>query len=144
MSRRGPHPLRALLVQVLAVLAVSLGGLALARYLLPDDLLRANSDPLGDYLQVLGTIYSVLQAFVVFVVWTQFNECRALIEREANEVADLFRTTQGLPAGVAAALRRRLAQYVDCVLDVEWPAMAARDVSALEHGSEQLEQAFAE
>ena len=42
----------------------------------------------GNYLQTVGTIYAVLLAFVVFVVWQQHNDTRSAVESEANELSD--------------------------------------------------------
>jgi hypothetical protein len=33
-------------------------------------------------LQALGSVYAVLLAFVVFVVWQQFNDARSFVEKE--------------------------------------------------------------
>ena len=59
--------------------------------------LRGSSDSLGTYLQTLGGIYAVLLAFVVVVVWGQFNDARSYVNREANALVDLHRTASGLP-----------------------------------------------
>jgi hypothetical protein len=126
------------------VVALSLVGLTLTRLLVPRELLARTADPAGDYLQTLGTIYAVLQAFVVFVVWTQFNEARSFVEREANELMDLFRTTQALPEPHCEAMREHLAAYVDAVLGEEWQAMSRRDGAAFERVNERLELAWEE
>jgi hypothetical protein len=86
-----------------------------------------DNDFIGNYLQTVGTIYAVLLAFVVQSVWSQFNEARVLVEREANEVADLHRLTDGLPEEARAALQGALRRYVDAVIADEWPAMAKGD-----------------
>ncbi len=122
-----PRPLRTLrylLPPVILGIAVAEAGLAAVRALLPHPILAASNDVVGNYLQTLGTIYAVLLAFVVFVVWSQFNDARNYVEREANEVLDLFRTAKGLPAAKRAEVRRRLGAYVDAVLAREWQAMA--------------------
>src|SRR5258708_7026624 len=80
------------------VSAVAVAGLIIARQVLSADDLRASSDSVGNYLQTVGGIYAVLLAFVVFVVWGQFNDCRSLVEREATALVDLHRTASGLPA----------------------------------------------
>jgi hypothetical protein len=134
--------LRLLAIWLAAVLTASLVGLVIARRVLPQDLLRQCNDSVGNYLQALGTIYAVLLAFVVFVVWTQFNDLRSLVEREANDVADLFRTTQGLPEPHRSSLRAHLRRYVDGVLEREWPAMTRHDPAALEHVGCRLEEAW--
>src|SRR6476659_6635333 len=56
-----------------------------------------DNDTVGNYLQTVGTIYAVLLAFVMTTVWSQFNETRQLIDHEANEVIDLYRTADGFP-----------------------------------------------
>jgi uncharacterized protein DUF4239 len=135
--------LRNLAMRVLPVMGVSIIGLELVRVLVPADILRQSNDAVGTYLQTVGSIYAVLQAFVVFVVWTQFDQTRTLVEREANDIVDIFRTTQGLPEPHRDEIRARLAAYVDGILEEEWPAMARSDMPTLERASVRLEEAFA-
>jgi hypothetical protein len=90
---------------------------------LADGLVESN-DVAGNYLQTLGTIYAVLLAFVVIVVWQQFNDARSAVEREANEVLDIFRTASGFSEPARGELREQLQIYVSAVLDREWEAMA--------------------
>jgi hypothetical protein len=66
----------------------------------------------------------VLLAFVVVVVWQQFNDARSAVEREANEVLDLFRTVSGFSEPARGELREHLQAYVSAVLEKEWQAMA--------------------
>jgi len=120
-------------------IALSLAGLVLVRRLVPADALRAGNDVTGNYLQTLGTIYAVLLAFVVFVVWQQFNDTRGHVEQEANELLDLVRTARGLPAGVHAPLVERARAYVETVLGREWDAMARYDDAGMEEGAQLLE-----
>jgi len=81
---------------VVGSMALAVGGLVLFRGVAPFEVLRKSNDVVGNYLQTLGSIYAVLLAFVMFVVWTQFNDARANVDREANELLDLFRTSRGL------------------------------------------------
>jgi hypothetical protein len=130
-QRRALQTLAALAPPVLLTMAASVAGLWGFRRLVPIERLAAASGDVGNYLQVLGTIYAVLLAFVVFVVWQQFDAARGLVEREANEVADLYRTTIGLPEAERAQLRGQLRVYVDGVLDQEWPAMSKGDEATM-------------
>src|SRR6188474_2906323 len=82
---------------VVGSMALAVGGLVLFRSIAPLEVLRRSNDVVGNYLQTLGSIYAVLLAFVMFVVWTQFNDARANVDKEANELLDLFRTSRGLP-----------------------------------------------
>jgi hypothetical protein len=122
--RRVARTLRALAPSVGAAIASAVVGLYLVRRLVPHDRLVESNDVAGNYLQTLGTIYAVLLAFVVIVVWQQFNDARSAVEREANEVLDLFRTASGFSEPARGELRRQLQNYVSAVLEREWAAMA--------------------
>ena len=139
-----PHPLlrtvAAVLPTVLASILLADAGLLLVRVLVPAQVLRTTNDIAGNYLQTLGTIFAVLLAFVVFVVWTQFNEARTFVEREANELHDLARTATGLPAPLGDGVRRGVLRYVEIVLGPEWEAMGRRDPSGFGDGWAALEE----
>lgn len=114
-------------------------ALLVSRRVLDIESLRASNDEVGNYIQALGAIYAVLAAFVVYVVWGQFNDARVQCDREAAELIDLSRLFEGLPASSRGGLQRHLAAYVDAVLTVEWRAMAQNDDAALETGGEILD-----
>lgn len=117
---------------VFVAAAASIAGLAVSRNVLDYELLRSSSDSLGTFVQTLGGIYAVLLAFVVVVVWGQFNEGRSYVDREANALIDLHRTASGLPSHSRKVIQDSLRQYVDAVLGDEWRAMAERDQAAID------------
>jgi hypothetical protein len=138
-TRPALRTLLALLPSVLLSIGLAEGGLMATRELLPHSVLEQSSGPVGDYLQTLGTVYAVLLAFVVFVVWSQFNDARGYVEREANELVDLYRCARGLPAGSRHLVQKRLADYVEGVLAREWAAMACGDAREFEELSQLLD-----
>jgi hypothetical protein len=117
---------------VLVAAALSIFGLALVRQVIDFDSLRASSDSLGTFVQTLGGIYAVLLAFVVIVVWGQFNDARSFIDREANALVDLHRTSSGLPVHSRTVIQKELREYVEEVIAHEWRAMHKRDQSTIE------------
>lgn len=128
-ARMGHQPrmgetLVALARPVLGSMAVSVVGLILARQLLPAGFAGSN-DVVGNYLQTLGSIYAVLLAFVVFVVWTQFNDARGYVERESNEVLDLYRAVRGLPEPTRGRITAQARSYLQIVLEVEWKTLGS-------------------
>lgn len=131
--------LRSIALWVGCSLVLSLSGLWLTRRLVPISVLRSSADALGNYLQTLGTIYAVLLAFVVFVVWQQFNDARSQVEREAHELLDLVRTVRGLPQ-ISRPFLEQAAAYVQVVLLEEWPLMAAGSQARLDHGTQILDR----
>ena len=112
--------------------AVSVVGLIAFRAVAPLDDLRGSSGELGNYLQTVGGIYAVLLAFVVYVVWGQFNDARGYVQREAAALVDLHRTASSLPSASRIAIHSGLHEYVDAVLRDEWVAMARHDEAAVE------------
>jgi hypothetical protein len=121
---------RWLLVAIASTVIVATGLLVLVRWLVPPSVLTANNDAAGSYLQTLGTIYAVLLAFVVFVVWSQYNDTRTAVEHEANDLADLYRVMHGFGEAQRNEVRRQVQAYVEAVVTQEWAAMARGGVSA--------------
>lgn len=115
--------MRTLVLIVLGSVLVSILGLALVRSVVPLKVLEANNDVAGNYLQTLGTVYAVLLAFVVFVVWSQFNEARNTVEQEANELADFLRVAEGFPQPVRGRLSEKVQTYIQAIIAEEWEAM---------------------
>src|SRR5262245_46338589 len=105
--------LRALARPVGGGMSLSVALLSLARWLIPADVLAQSNDVVGNYLQTVGSIYAVLLAFVVFVVWTQFNQARDNVERESNELLDFYRQTRGLPEPVRGLLQAAARRYAE-------------------------------
>jgi hypothetical protein len=124
---------------VALVSAVSVAGLLVFRAIAPVGDLHAAANELGNYLQTVGGIYAVLLAFVVYVVWGQFNDARGYLDREATALVDLHRTASGLPSSSRTAIQSGLRDYVDAVLRDEWPAMAHDDEATIERTAQLLE-----
>src|SRR5262245_30896060 len=123
MSQRLRTALR-LLIVVLGASAISIVVLWWVRAAVDTESLRRSNGEVGNYLQAVGTVYAVLLAFVVYVVWGQFNDARVQVDHEANEVVDLYRTADGFPDAARGHIQLGLQRYVDDVLGEEWPAMA--------------------
>jgi hypothetical protein len=127
---------------VATVSLVSVLGLLVFRAVAPMADLHAAANELGNYLQTVGGIYAVLLAFVVYVVWGEFNETRGYVDREAAALVDLHRTSSGLPSRSRASIQRGLRDYVDAVTRDEWPAMACGDEATIERVGELLEHVW--
>src|SRR5688572_6562211 len=102
---------RVLVPAVGGSMLVSIALLAVSRQVLPQETLFASNDTVGTYLQTVGTIYAVLLAFVVFVVWTQFTETRQDLEQEANELFDIVRMSTGFAEPIAGRIRDIVQRY---------------------------------
>ena len=111
-----------LILSLVTGMSLALIGLFLSRCLAPATWLHANNEVAGSYLQTVGTIYAVLLAFVVFVVWQQHNDTRSAVKKEANELSDLYRVVRALPG--TQRVQDCVQAYGRLVVDEEWAAMA--------------------
>ena len=109
-------------LSLIASMLIAVIGLFLVRCLAPASWLHANNEVAGNYLQTVGTIYAVLLAFVVFVVWQQHNDTRSAVESEANELTDFCRIIRALLG--TQPVRDAIQKYGKVVVDEEWLDMA--------------------
>lgn len=135
--------LRLLALPVFLSMGLAVCGLLLERAIVPPRFFAKDNETVGSYLQTLGTIYAVLLAFVVFVVWSQFNETRQHVEHEADELLDLARTARGFKPSIATAVHRHCLRYADAVLGPEWAAMESDASANLAAGAEILDDLWA-
>jgi len=116
-------------VMVASTVGVAILGLLLVRRLVPLDLLQMHHEVGGYIIGVMGTIYAVILAFVVFVVWNQYQMAKSAVVAEANGLGDLSRMTRRLPEPLQTQLRGALVKYLEAVIHSEWPAMGRQSES---------------
>lgn len=122
-TRKKKPPVAVPFGAVLFSMALSLGGLWATYRWVPRAVISDINDVVGGYLQTVGTVYAVLLAFVVYVVWSQHNEAAGFVDRESNDLFDLFRlfTTFREPDRTTAL--RRLQAYCEAIVESEWALM---------------------
>jgi hypothetical protein len=111
------------LLVMLPVLAV--GATLLVRRAVGAEVLARHNDVAGFIYAVIGVVYAVLLGFSAIIVWEQFRQAQEGVEREANELADLYRDAQVFPPEVRKQVEDGLRAYIRSVVEKEWPAMAA-------------------
>jgi len=112
-----------------AIVLFAVAGTLLARRWVSVEVLRLNNEVAGFIYAVIGVVYAVLLGFTAIIVWEQYNKAQAVVEREANELADLYRDAQTFPDDVRRELETHLRAYARLVVEKEWPAMAERKSS---------------
>lgn len=98
--------------------------LLLVRRHLDIEWLKRQHEVASFFFLMIGTLYAVLVAFAIFVVWSQFQDAGTNLEHEANEIGDLSRMSLGLPDPLRHNIRGALLEYLNSVVDDEFPAMA--------------------
>jgi Protein of unknown function (DUF4239) len=108
---------------VAVVTSVSLVGLMLVRRSVTLSTLESHHDVAGFILAVVGVVYAVLLAFVVVIVWQQFEDAKANVDSEAVAIGGLYRDAVALGPRTVP-LRVALTRYSHSVVDEEWPTMS--------------------
>jgi len=98
----------------------------------------AEGEGISTLILLIGSIYAVMFAFVIYVVWVQFNDVENFMMRECTSLNELLRFADFLNPEASRIIRRAVADYVHRVVKSEWATLGERrqDKSA--------EQAFSE
>jgi hypothetical protein len=113
-----------LAVGIVAIcLALALGGLVLVRRNVELSRLEAHHEVAGFILAVVGVVYAVLLAFVVVIVWQQYDSARVDADREATIVLALYQDATALD-DLGPDARPAVRRYAQSVVGSEWEEMA--------------------
>lgn len=125
-------PLIMTIGQNIAVIAVtvfaSLLAMAAGNRIWPRDKRFGYNNLIGWQLTVLGTTYAVILGFMLYAVWAGLDEAKLNVDSEANAVIDIYRLAGELPEPQRTHLQRLARDYVDTVIDRDWPQMARGEV----------------
>jgi hypothetical protein len=108
---------------VAVIVGISLGGLLLFRKVMPASRFDSANTVSTTMFQLAGTLYAVLVAFVVVVVWEQFSDAEDASGHEAAAIADLLRDSAALPPQSQLGVEQALIDYTRSVVDSEFPRM---------------------
>src|SRR5690606_24360939 len=110
---------------VALALGLSLAGFRATRSLRA----HAANDVAGAVLGTVGLVQGVLLALVAVAAWSNYTEAGDAAEREAAAVTNMFRQFEGYPDPARQQLETLLRNYVELVVNEEWPALARAKAS---------------
>jgi hypothetical protein len=88
-------------------------------------LFENDAEGIGALLQIIGTLYSVVYAFAIYVIWGQFAAVENEIQKESGTLKDLLLFSQRLKDTVREPVVRAVKIYARGVAETEWRALAA-------------------
>jgi hypothetical protein len=88
-------------------------------------LFQNDAEGIGALLQIIGTLYSVVYAFAIYVIWGQFTSVENEILKESGALKDLLVFSQRLKESVREPIMRAVKIYARAVAETEWRALAA-------------------
>ena len=108
--------LRLLLLAAVLYLVLHLSGFS--KFFLSD------AEGFGALLQVIGTLYSVLYAFAIYVIWGQFTSVENQVVMEAGSLKDLLVFSNSLKDANRDPVVRAVKTYARSVVETEWRALS--------------------
>ena len=84
-----------------------------------------DAEGIGALLRIVGTLYSVVYAFAIYVIWGQFASVESEIQKESGALKDLLLFSQRLKETVREPMVRAVKTYARGVAETEWSALAA-------------------
>jgi hypothetical protein len=130
------------LLIVLAAAVVAALALVLVRRVVGESLL-ADSGRGRPMVQVTGTLFAVVLAFVILAAFQTYNNAKAGAQSEASAVLDMARTAALFPPGQRSELRADLVCYGRAVSEQEWATMESGEQSPLvEHWIDAYRSAY--
>jgi hypothetical protein len=103
---------------------ISIAGLLIIRKFYPHYKCKLHNDIAGFIFATLGVIYAVLLAFTVVITWQDFDKAGEVTSNEANCLTSLYLNATSFPEGLRSELKSDLINYVNAIIDDEWPSMA--------------------
>lgn len=98
---------------------------------LPPEVLREDVHGVASFLEVLGALYGIILAFVIFVVWDQFNKVQTGIYLEASALEDLCHTASFISdSETAHKLKFMIRGYIEMVVGDEARCLARGEMCA--------------
>jgi hypothetical protein len=86
-----------------------------------------DAEGIGALLQIIGTLYSVVYAFAIYVIWGQFASVENEVQKESGALKDLILFSQRLKETVREPIVRAVKSYARGVAEAEWRALAASE-----------------
>lgn len=90
-------------------------------------LFESDSEGIGALLQIIGTLYSVVYAFAIYVIWGQFTSVENEIQKESGALKDLLLFSQRLKEAMHEPIVRAVKVYARGVAETEWSTLSARE-----------------
>lgn len=112
--------------KTIILIIFSISVLLLFRFLVEEEKFLVDAGGLSGFASIYGALYGIIAAFILFTVWSQFNNSSAHIEAEANALKQFYRFIVLLEdEKVSGEVREAIKNYARLVINVGFRAVAA-------------------
>ena len=120
------------LIVLVVTVTLSCAALVLLRQHFDLQISEENSEASAVVMQTVGTLFSVLLAFVVVAEWQGFGDAEKVVQAEAGHLLNIYSDTRALKGDDGAVLRKLVRDYASHVATEEWAQqMAGKPVNAI-------------
>jgi len=106
---------------------VSIIAVLLVKRFIPLSLRYAENPVLGNMSALISIIYGVLAGITALYLINSYSDSTTAVQREANATANIYRQSYWLAQPLQENLQKNLAQYLQEVINIEWPLMKLGD-----------------
>jgi hypothetical protein len=107
------------------IILFSVGILLVFRGFVDEQKFLIDAGGLSGFASIFGALWGIIVAFILFVVWSQFNNTSSYIDAEANALKQLYRLTICLKnEGAAKEICEAIKNYTKLVIEVGFKAVA--------------------
>ena len=110
-------------IMLAIAVCTAVGGVLLVRHLVDIKKFKQHHDIAGPIFSTIGVIYAVMLAFVLVIVWQDFDRAQNDTVKEANYFAQIYRDATGLPEPFRSQFLEANGNYLKAVVKYEWPQM---------------------
>src|SRR5512137_2742132 len=110
-------------VMLAIAVGTAIGGVLLVRHRVDIKKFKEHHDIAGPIFSTIGVIYAVMLAFVLVIVWQDFDRAQNNTVQEANYFAAIYRDSVGLSEPFKSRYLEANTNYLDAVIKYEWPKM---------------------
>ena len=133
----------AILLVVAIAVAFSVVGFLVVHRFIPVKVRRIHNDVAGFVFATVGVTYGVLLAFVVIVVWEQYNDARLNVENESSTALVLYHNMAAYPDQAASGtLLEALTRYARSSAGEQSTDGKGQTPSSSPHGMDRLLTVF--
>ena len=111
-------------------MALAVAGLLATRKLVRPRVSEQHNVVAGVLFQMVGVLYAIVLAFVVFAVWQRFTDADTAVTAEATAAVLAFRDTHAFPEPLRQEAQDALRRYLAEGVEVEWEGSGTDAVQA--------------
>jgi hypothetical protein len=112
------------LIIVFFISITSLAGFKLARTFFPEFSIDGKDNATANiFIRLIGTLLTVMLAFVVISVWQDYEEQRKRTVLEACILGNLYRDSRGLNPDTENRIQQKIVTYTTDIVEKAWPSL---------------------